>query len=342
MLADSCIAADTPQEGRTNMTKQPKKERHPASPTWDDLFGKLEAALAANGNRPGTYHAYAAAIRAVRAALPTTTGPMDINEELAHRFKEEYLTGASTRDHRARSPRGFNSCLKHLRTLWNKWVRQLTLATDNPWNAVRFAYLPRQSPDVAEANVVDEFFGFVKTRYPGWDLLVRFLQIECLLGRRVPELCALRSNQLVNGSLCLLHPSRGRADHESSRIILPERLYHSLDTLKGGEYLWERFAEHQNERLKSQRKVSLGAKPVFSPEALWRFISTLFTSFQRASGHKLNSHMVRMFAIREMVKRGTSPEVIAMIVGWRTLHPRTLMFFSRTCDVSEWPVLGDE
>jgi hypothetical protein len=285
--------------------------------TWDELAERLKEAMSANGNRPATYVSYVRTIRAIRSTLPETKGPFDIDVDKAQAFKDRYINGTYKRgkseDAKAypRKKRSFITHLQTARTIWKKWLKPLGLVTDSPWAHVFYPRLDKALPYVPDDEVVAEFFQFVKNKYPNWPMPLLFIQTKALLGCRLLDLCSVPSRNLKNGSLSL-DPDELKA-RDFRRIVLPEQLYRDLDALKGPTYLWERFPEDNSAFLKAQG-ITSEPKP-FRVRSLYLFIGNLFNRFQKKTGHRLNSHMLRKRAITKLYLQGIPVEQAAKLVG---------------------------
>ena len=240
---------------------RPEDFRKPEPVSWEEAIQKLETAMTANNNRPITFRNYLCILRVLRAILPDTTGPLDIGPDKAQCFKDEYLghgytpTKAENAAVYKRSPTSFNSYLQQLRSMWHKWFKQLKLVKDNPWETISYAMVDKKKPESPEESLVAEFFQWVKGGYPGWDLPILFLQMKCLLGCRLMDLCSVRSDQLKNGWIDM-DPDRLKA-RDFRRVPLPASLYRTLDDLKGPTYLWEGYNQQLREHL-----TALGSGPV--------------------------------------------------------------------------------
>lgn len=294
----------------------PIQYQRPVHLTWDELLQKLQSAMTVNGNRPTTYLGYEGAIRAIRAVLSDTTGPLDIGPYEAQRFKDEFLSGGFTRGKGKdaaiykRSPVSFNSYLRSARSVWSKWlVRELKMGKDNPWLMVSYAKADKKRPEAPDENVLLEFFQFVKARYPNWDMPILFLQTKCFLGCRLMDLCSVSSAQLQNGVVSI------DPEHDKTRngraVKLPPTLHQALDELKGPEFLWERFPEQFRACLYAKGSWPRTLTADFVPDNLADFIGRLFTTFQKETGKKLKSHMLRKRAITLLFMEGVSAEVAA-------------------------------
>lgn len=297
----------------------PMQFQRPVHISWDEMIQKLQSAMTANGNREMTCINYASTIRVIQATLPDTTGPGDIGPYEAQRFKDEYLNGGYTRSKgknapvRKRSQRSFNSNLRQARAIWGKWLKELKIVKDNPWLAVADAKVDRKPPEAPDESVMVQFFQFVKDNHPNWDMPILFLQTKCLLGCRLMDLCSVRSDQLRNGALHL-DPEQLKACN-FRRVPLPANLYRALDDLKGETFLWERFPEQFRQCREAQGRRIGRLVMEFSPKNFASFILDLFTNFQKATGQKLKSHMLRKRALTLLFAEGVSAEVAATMLG---------------------------
>ncbi len=297
----------------------PMQFQRPVHISWDEMLQKLQSAMTANGNRPISYANYASTIRVVQTVLPDTTGPLDIGPYEAQRFKDEYLSGSFKRGKAAdakvyrRSTQSFNTYLRQTRAIWSKWLKELKMVKDNPWLAVAYAKVDRKRPEAPDEDVLLQFFQFVKDRYPNWEMPILYLQTKCLLGCRLMDLCSVRSDQLRNGAIHL-DPEQLKA-RDFRRVELPPKLYRALDELKGTEYLWERFPEQYRQCREAQGRRVGRLLTVFSPKALATFVRSLFRLFQKTTGKKLKSHMLRKRAITLLFAEGISAEVAARMLG---------------------------
>lgn len=289
--------------------------------TWDELLQKLETAMTVNGNRPRSYDAYACALHAIRDALPETTGPHDIGPDEAQRFKEQFLSTGFKKSKakdaviHERSKVSFNCYLRHARSIWSKWFKELKMAGPNPWKSVAFAKVDKKTPEAPDEDVLVEFFQFVRNRYPGWDMPILFLQTKCLVGCRLMDLCSLRSDQLRHGAL--IFGSENLKTRDFRRVPLPPNLYRALDDLKGETFLWERYPEQCYACLTAQGKhrAAVRLHMQFTPKNFSEFIVKLFRWFQKATGKRLRSHMLRKRAITLLFAEGVPAQVAAKMLG---------------------------
>lgn len=112
---------------------------------WSAAIADLEATP---DLRPESIRAYKTAITAVRSLFPDLTGPADVTEEIATRFKREFLAGTFKRGKAdnptayKRSPTTCATLLRSLRSLWTKHFRPFGQVTANSWREVPFPNAP--------------------------------------------------------------------------------------------------------------------------------------------------------------------------------------------------------
>jgi hypothetical protein len=294
--------------------------------TWDDVDEKLRQALTVNNNRRRTYEDYASVIRVLRAIVHTD-GPADVDATKAKTFVADWITGTYTRGKGegsvayARRHTGLNSYVRKLRSLWSKWLtKQFGLVTTNPWTCVDYDKTDAPVAEYPEEEAIEDFLKWVSEQYPGWELPILFLQTKAVLGRRLEDICSLRSGQLANGSLTM--DSEQLRAHTYRRVLLPAELYAKLDALKGETYLWERYSLELREVLHRQKRHARKLVETFSPSAMYWFANSLFRDYNKTHERKVRSHDFRRRAIDMAFNSGYDFDTAARMFGLDHLTAR--------------------
>jgi hypothetical protein len=165
----------------------------PKTATWDVALSHLDGTP---DLRPDSIRGYRTAVRAVRAILPSVTGPGGITEELAHRFKREFLKGTFARGNASdakrytRTPTSCTTYLRTLRSLWQKHWKAAGFVRGNPWKDVPYPNTPKaKRVKLPAENAVTDLLAWLEVRHPGWNTPRLFVQLKALSGCRTLDLC---------------------------------------------------------------------------------------------------------------------------------------------------------
>ena len=252
--------------------------------------------------------------------------PGAITPELAGLFARTWLAGTFTRSKASdakRYPRKattLNFYLRQLSAVWEHWREpSVAVVKGNPWASVRKAETDETQKPVPAEELVEEFFGWVKTRYPEWERLHALLELKALSSCRTSDICELRSGQLKDGRVVWA------ADQNKKRkgrvVLVTDDLFGRLKRLAGPAYLWEGVvADLAKWRPSKNRPVT-----VFSPESLFKIVNNIFSEWSEAHPDKhLAPHDLRRRGLTRGVmgthdKKYTLDEVAAA----NGVHPVT-------------------
>lgn len=292
---------------------------HAEGQTWDVIDANLPETL--RGKAEDTIRNYRQALNLLRS-LVETNGPDDITFAKCEKFKSAYF---ATSYRRANGPDAiqyrrtsstFDNTLRHLRSLWSKWLNR---RNENPWMNLQMIGGAKRKPTPEEANV-KAFVKWIETeRYPGWKLPSLFVRTKAFLVCRLWDLCSARSEDLKNGSLTLRERKQGT---EHTVKIDDAALLAELQIIAGPTFLWENYTEELRAHLKARKQKSRVVGKVFRPESLYEAMMKLFARWNKEHPDaKLRSHDLRRRGITNGLKSGESAEAMAERAG---MTPQTM------------------
>lgn len=268
--------------------------------------------------RPDTIRGYLTAVRAFRALIQVK-GPGEVTEELAHRFKREFLSGTFARGKAAdaaRYTRTATSCVTYLRSLRSLWARHWKPAgfvRSNPWLEVPYPNTPKgKRVRLPGEDAVQTLLKWIATRHPGWELPVLFVQTKLVAGCRTLDLCKVKSAELDGTTLTL--PASVTKTKTARTVPLPPDLAARLHAVKGPTYLWEAAAAESAIHRAGTRYSEAGG---YDPSR-WRWtIQNLFREFNagRPAKGKVRPHDLRARAITLTVLASQSVDATAQAMG---------------------------
>lgn len=292
----------------------------PRKVRWDDAMQKLSAAAI----RPKTLETYRTAVANLRAALPDVPGPAHVTPELASEFARVFAAGSFKRGKAEaaatyrRSPQTVFNAVANLSIVWGHFRDLGVVKGPNPWESVRRPKLPKRVPRIPDEGTLGTFFGWLDARYPGWELMRLFVTVKMLTGRRLNDLCQLRSDQL-RGETLTVRPDQDKTNRELA-FPLPADVAADLHRLKGPTFLWERYATDS-----ATYRAGPARAEVFTPTVLYNAVKSIFRSYNRAHpGAKLRTHDLRKRALTLAVLTSGNADQTAQAFG---IDPQTARRF---------------
>lgn len=265
----------------------------PEAVSWDDTIERLKKRWAASGNRPATLAYYLKLIRLLRKVYPNSPGPSWLSPSGAERWRDEMMTTPG-RKGKPRSGHYVDGLLVGLSALWQTWfMDELKIVPGNPWQDVTRPKVDKIPVRYATDDQVKHLHAWLAERFGDWQLPRLFLDTLEYTGRRLNEVCRLKSAQLRGGRLVFLAAStKGRKEQS---VPLPEGLAKSLEAIKGNEWLWECYPAGLRAALVAKAWPSHQLKDEFTPERLYNWVETLFTEYREAfpDRPRLTPHMFR-------------------------------------------------
>lgn len=288
--------------------------------TWSELEEKLRVKLTLNNNRHETLRDYLKTIHVLRATLPETRGPLDITDDLAQRFKADYVTTPYVKakgpdaSQYYRTHRTLAAYLRKCRSLWNKWLtKEFKLTKDNPWLRISDPALNKWEPRVPEESVFLSFLRWVREKYAGWDMPSLLIEFKAYCGGRLLDLCGLRSYQLSGGHLHFT-PDQMKA-REKRDVPLPPELAARLNAIKAPDYLWGRYPEQLAAYWESRFQRCGRLNVSFEPSAVYWFVQSLFRDYNATHAVKITSHDLRRRAVTLAYRNGLSTVQAGLVCG---------------------------
>jgi integrase len=157
---------------------------------------------------------------------------------------------------------------------------------------------------------VDDFFVWLATRFPGWQMPELFFKVKAVTACRLQDICQLRSDQLEDGRLVFTaDTTKNRSERHA---ILPADLYAALDAYKGESYLWERYPAELIEANKKNGFPTHRQNPEFSTQRLYLWVVQIMQSYQLQTGKDLSSHDFRKAAFTRAAEEDVHPKRAAV------------------------------
>lgn len=282
--------------------------------TWDSIEANLEETL--KGKSEDTVRNYRVAIRHLRK-LVDTNGPDDITFQKCQEFQSKYFATPFVRakgqnaNKFMRKSSTFDTSLRHLRSLWNRWLNR---RTRNPWMDLPMIGGTKRK----DAPAKDTVLAFVKwveeTKYPGWKLPSLFIRTKAFLGCRLWDLCSAKSKDLKDGKLTL-HDRKQGTPHTVA--ITNADLYRELQEIAGPTFLFEKYTVQLRAHLEATKQKVRVVNQSFTVESLYSFVSSLFTDWTETQGKKLTSHDLRRYAVTSGYDAGARAEELAKRIGMK-------------------------
>lgn len=270
----------------------------PVSARWDDVFAALDESHVRDKTRKG----YADAVRRLIELLPACKGPGDVTPERASEFARLFRRTPHRRGGR-RKPQTVLTNVANLHSVW-KILADHGLAAGSPWPAVRERL---EKPDQTDPSVPtdDEVRGLVEfftRRFPKRPAMVLFLRVKMTTGRRLADLCSLRSDQLRKDTITV------EAGQDKTRrtlsFPLPRDVADALHKLKGDALLFE----------------SLGATPAAILNRVQDGFRLDRERHARDGGRHVTSHDLRRYTITK-VAAAYGVDRAAVVLG---VHPNVI------------------
>lgn len=260
------------------------------SSTWEDVLQEL----AAEGLRPRAMEAYTSIIKTFRRFCPTSTGPGDVTPEVAVTFIRRYQLEGFTRSeasdakHYKRSAKTVENMVRRMSGLWEKIVPKL--ASFNPWSDVKRPTVPKTVPVIPSDETVSNFYSWLVTRYPNWELLHAFVEVKMVAGCRLNDLCSLKATQFNSNAATLTISPADDKTHRERIVPLDENLSAKLMRTRGEVFLWEKFLPESKMYRPCSKTMH---RDQFTPRLLYHAMKNIFREFPG----KLRSHGLRKRAI---------------------------------------------
>jgi hypothetical protein len=300
-----------------------KSNPDPKTATWADALDKVEQT--APDLRPDTMVAYRNAVRVMVATLQddglATASPAEITSAVATRFTRVWLAGTFTRSKASdaktykRKPTTLAFYIRNLSAVWKQFV-ELGFVTDNPWKTVRKPNVDKVRKHVPTEEEVNQFFAWVRGRYPTWERLHALLELKAFSGSRSIDVCQLRSDQLRDGRV--VWDASQVKQREGRAVYLPEDLFNTLRRLAGPDFLWEHFPADLAAYRPSKNRPSVE----FDPKTVFWVMNNVFREYVEAHPNRpnLTPHALRRRAITVVTGQTQSVDATAQAIG---LHPAT-------------------
>ena len=176
--------------------------------------------------------------------------------------------------------------------------KSLRLVTENVWEDVTRPKKEKKLPRVPPEESFDELRKWLVKRFPGpdgkgWPLLQLFIDVKCLAGCRLNDLCQVKSWQFDPLARSLLITPEQDKTNQERRVVLPRELAAELDRVKGPTYLWERYCEDTAIYRPGRRRAT-----VFKPSLMYHALQSIFREYGHAvPRYKVKTHDFRRRAI---------------------------------------------
>ncbi|MFO0798345.1 MAG: site-specific integrase [Gemmataceae bacterium] len=273
--------------------------------TWEEA----ERYFMEDIKRDASERTYRSALGLVMSAMPGLTGPADITPAHAVRFARKYAAEPYRRARaedgvlRPRSAETVRTTLRNLSVIWAR-LKKLRLVSENVWADVERPRAPKKLPRMPSEDAILNLYDWLDQRFPGpdgagWELLKTFVDVKCLAGCRLNDLCQVRSWQFDPAAGTLLITADQDKTHQERKITLPREVVAVLDRLKGPTYLWERYAEDSAVFRPGPRR-----KSVFTTALMYHAVQSIFREYGKACpAQKVKTHDFRRRAITLTAKR---------------------------------------
>jgi integrase len=157
---------------------------------------------------------------------------------------------------------------------------------------------------------VDDFFGWLEERYPGWDMPRLFFSVKAATACRLEDICHLESRQLEDGRLVFTADStKNRSERYA---VLPPDLFAELSAYRGATHVWERYPAELKEANRRRGVPTHRQVVEFSPRRLYLWVLALMQDYQKATGRNMSSHDFRKAAFTRAAEEDIHPKRAAV------------------------------
>lgn len=259
--------------------------------TWDEA----EAALMRLAIRPRTQRTYLDAVAHLRTSV-AAKGPHEITPQIATAYITDYRLTPFRRGHasdakeRMRGPETVLNRIRNLTIVWSN-LADLGFVVTNPWQSVKRPKLQKRLPNIPSEEVFGHLMTWIGGRYRDWPLLLGFVNLKMLTGRRLMDLCLVRSDQ-IKGDVLTISPDQDKTGQEL-QFPLPADLAAVLHGIKGPTFLWEKYAVESRTYNPGPRNIK-----VFAPRSMYHAVYAIFRKYNKENpDSKVKTHDLRKRAI---------------------------------------------
>ena len=282
---------------------------------WDQATAQLKEKATSDGRRAPTVDYYCKLVRRIREFYPDSTGPADITEEMAEKWKKTFAS-VLTRRNKLPSQHTVYSLIIGFSALWKTWfVEALGVCTSNPWQEVEPPKTDKGEVKIIEDDTLTHFLGWLQERFFGWELPLLFIETKAMTGCRLMDLACLESSQLRDGRV-QFRPDQTKG-RKARSVPLPAALFTKLEAIKGPTYLWESYPEGLVEAVTKMGWPVHQIKPDFKPARLYHWIETLFIDYGKENPDRppIHSHQLRKRAFTAAWQNNIDPRKAAIAYG---------------------------
>lgn len=271
--------------------------------------------MEADNLRPTTIECYTYAIRNLRKAFPGTTGPADISDDMAARYKV-------IRSKKVK-PTTVAGNINKLTVVWSKWfIKKCKIVTSNPFAEVDQPRLDKREKRVLDSGEMALLLDWMQERWNGWRLPVLFLEVTAAIGCRVREIAFLKPQQLEKGRVVLV--SEGCKGRKTRRSKLRRDLYRDLKGICGKQFVFEHFSKELRQfHIRRGKPQHARMVKEFRPDKIVGWIQDEIQVF-RATHPEIKYfklHNFRGTAMSKARAKGVSYDDAAIAFG---CHPETM------------------
>ena len=287
----------------------PKEKEQKQAWSWDNAVSLVTRHMKAQNLRHGSIDQYLGTVRLLRRAFPKTYGPEDITPGMAETFK-------LTRAEEGKKPRTVRNDINNLSVVYGRWWRDVCkILKVDPFVDIVQPKEDKTPPRIVTPEEKQQFFAWLRERWPGWRLPLLFLEVEAAIGCRIGELAHTTPDRLQDGRLTFTsETTKGR---KQRTCLLPSNLFAELQHISGPLYVFERFAQ---ELFKARK----GTKPFqpFTPARLVKWMQGEAEAYFRSTKAKrFKLHSLRATAMSQARMAGVPEGDAAVAFG---CNPETM------------------
>lgn len=284
-------------------------------------WNEAAAALSRLAVRPRTIETYLAALTDLADSVGLK-GPWEVTPQLAQKHITDFRLTPYKRGHasdapqRMRSPQTVHNRVKNLSMVWSN-LADLGFVNSNPWQSVKKPMLPKRLPSVPSEAAFAHLLSWIEERFKGWPLLTAFVRLKMVTGRRLFDLCQVRSEQLKGDVLTIRH-DQDKTGQELA-FPLPADLAAVLHAVKGPIWMWEKYAPESRLYNPGSRNIK-----TFAPSSMYHAVKAIFRKHnKRHPEHKVKTHDLRKRAITLISMATGDVDATAAALGLNPLTART-------------------
>jgi integrase len=213
--------------------------------------------------------------------------------------------------------------LNTLNVFYNRWfIKTCKILRKNSFDGVEPSKVDNRPPRLVFPGEQEAFLKWLFERWDKWRLPILFLEVKALVGCRISELAAAKTNGLKDCRIRFeSETTKGRKERS---VKLPNETFTELCRIAGQKYVFEKFSADRH-RIHKKRGHTQYAKMVkeFDPRQMKNWLEDETAKYFRANpnANKFKLHNFRGTAMSRARMVGVSYDDASVAFG---CHPETM------------------